>query len=87
MNRGFGADLARKMTSRKPRALILVDVQVELGEKVAKELSSTGVKVVFKRVDLADMEQVQRMVNGTVEEFGQLDVRTTSQRVGDDWVS
>lgn len=76
LNSGFGANLAPKLASRKPRVLILVDVQKELGEKVAKEVGAEhNVKTVFKRVDLSNMEEVKGMVNSTVEEYGQLDVR------------
>lgn len=72
---GFGLDLAKKIAAKKPSVLISVDVQKELGEKTAAEISREfGVRTVFKRVDLSQMDEVREMVLGTVKEFGGIDV-------------
>lgn len=63
------------MAARKPRVLVLVDVQTEKGQNVSKAVSAkSGVKTVFKRVDLADLGQVKGMILDTVNEHGGLDV-------------
>ncbi|KAI9006762.1 hypothetical protein DFJ74DRAFT_376289 [Hyaloraphidium curvatum] len=81
---GFGADLANKIASRKPAVLVLADIQAELGQKVAGELSAKhGVKVVSRRVDLSDLAQVKEMVVGTIKEFGGLDVLVNNAGIAD----
>lgn len=52
----------------------IVDINREVGEKTAEELTQYGVSSVFIHCDVTDKTQVQAMVAGVVEAFGRLDI-------------
>ena len=61
-------------------ALVVIgDVDVEAGEAVAAEL---GDAVSFKATDVSDIDQVQALVDHTVERFGGLDVMFNNAGIG-----
>jgi NAD(P)-dependent dehydrogenase (short-subunit alcohol dehydrogenase family) len=51
--------------------VMVADLDVERGEAMARAL---GPSVAFTRTDVSDAEQVQALVDATVERFGRLDV-------------
>lgn len=57
------------------RGIAIMDVQQELGEQTARELSEqTGVDVRFYRVDVRDGPAMNQIVEDVVSHYGQLDI-------------
>lgn len=57
------------------QGIAIMDVQQELGDKAARELSEqTGIDVRFYRVDVRDGQAMSETVQDVVDHFGRLDV-------------
>ena len=57
------------------RGIAILDVQQDIGDKAARELTEqTGVDVRFYAVDVRDGEAVGRTVQDIVNHYGSLDV-------------
>lgn len=57
------------------RGIAILDVQREIGDKAARELSEqTGVDVRFYQVDVRDGESIGQTVQDIVDHFGDLNV-------------
>lgn len=69
---GMGLATARAF-AQAGAAVALADVNGEAVRAVADELTAAGYKVIGLRCDVADMDQVEAMVNETVSTFGRLD--------------
>jgi NAD(P)-dependent dehydrogenase (short-subunit alcohol dehydrogenase family) len=55
--------------------IAIMDVQQELGEKAARELSEqTGVDVRFYKVDVRDGAGIAQSVQDVVDHYGKIDV-------------
>lgn len=59
--------------------VVIADVDTDAGEQAARELAPA---VAFKRTDVADADQVQEVVDFTVEHFGGLDVMFNNAGIG-----
>ena len=59
--------------------VVIADLDTERGEQLATELGSA---VAFKQTDVADADQVQAVVDFTVERFGQLHVMCNNAGIG-----
>ena len=67
--------MAQALTEVGVRGIAIMDVQQELGEKSARELSEqTGVDVRFYKVDVRDGHAIQQAVQDVVDHYGSLDV-------------
>ena len=53
--------------------VILADRDSELGEKTAKEITNTGAKALFVKVDVSKREECYKMVETVVEKYKKLD--------------
>jgi NAD(P)-dependent dehydrogenase (short-subunit alcohol dehydrogenase family) len=69
---GMGLATARAF-AQAGAAVVLADVNGKAVQAVADELTATGHKVIGIPCDVADMDQVEAMVNETVATFGRLD--------------
>lgn len=69
---GIGA-AAAKVFAREGARLVLSDVQTELGTQVAKELEAQGIEAHFISADVANENDVQRLIAESVERMGSLD--------------
>lgn len=57
------------------QGIAIMDVQQELGDKAARELSEqTGIDVRFYRVDVRDGQAMSETVQDVVDHFGRLDI-------------
>lgn len=57
------------------RGIAILDVQQELGDKAAKQLSEqTGVDVRFYRADVRDGQAMNETVQDIVDHYGALDI-------------
>ncbi|XP_048329106.1 (-)-isopiperitenol/(-)-carveol dehydrogenase, mitochondrial-like [Ziziphus jujuba] len=69
---GIGESVARLFADHGARMVVIVDIQDDLGNKVAQ---SIGVqRCTFVHCDVTDENQVKTTVESTVQKFGQLDV-------------
>ena len=67
---GIGAGIVERFVAEGAR-VVIADVARDRGEEFAAKL---GGEAVFRLVDVSDTEQVGALVEGTVDEFGSLDV-------------
>jgi NAD(P)-dependent dehydrogenase (short-subunit alcohol dehydrogenase family) len=68
---GIGAAIARRFAA-EGAAVLLVDQQAEAGAAVAAEILAAGGRARFARCDVADAEELARIVPTAVEAFGDL---------------
>lgn len=67
--------MAQALSEVGIRGIAIMDVQQELGDRSAKELSEqTGVDVRFYKVDVRDEKAVQEAVQDVHEHYGQIDI-------------
>jgi len=75
---GIGAATARRLADEGARVMI-----GDLAEGAAKDVAdSLPGEAAARAVDVSDMEQVQALVDGTVERFGRLDVLFNNAGIG-----
>lgn len=73
--RGLGNNIARGFAEVGAKAIALMDVQQELGDAAAAELSEAcQVPVSFYKVDVRDETAVTKVVGDIAEKYGRLDV-------------
>jgi NAD(P)-dependent dehydrogenase (short-subunit alcohol dehydrogenase family) len=71
---GIGEATARLFAERQIAGLVLTDRNAEKGEAVARSLEAQGIRTVFVAADLADPEQLARIVPAADQAFGRLDI-------------
>ena len=69
---GIGRALAEEL-AKCGCEVILVDLQIELAEKVASEIRSSGGKATAVEIDVTDFPAMERLVQETVGRTGRLD--------------
>jgi len=60
--------------AREGAKIVVADVNEEAGKKVVAEILQAGGAAHFARVNVADPESVNRMVAGTVTQYGKIDI-------------
>lgn len=70
---GIGRIILARFAEAGARA-VLVDVDAEWGEQVARDLNEQGHEILFVRTDVRYASQVDAMVAKTVERFGRVDI-------------
>ncbi len=71
--RGIGRAYALRF-AREGASLMLPDIALPEAEKTAKEIRDSGGEAIAMLVDVRDQEQVNKMVQRTVDEFGRIDI-------------
>lgn len=67
--------MAQALSEVGVRGIAIMDVQKQLGEEAARELSEqTGVDVRFYQVDVRDGGAINQAVTDIVDHYGQIDV-------------
>ncbi len=54
-------------------ALTIADINVEAGRAVAEEINANGGRALFVETNVAETDQVKRMIASTIEAYGRLD--------------
>lgn len=73
--RGLGYNMAQALSEVGIKGIAILDVQQELGEKSARELSSqTGVDVRFYKVDVRDAQAIQKTIQDVAEHYGEINI-------------
>jgi len=60
--------------AREGAAMALADVKAEAGQRFADELTRSGSRAFFERVDVAQSADCRRLVERTIREFGKIDI-------------
>ena len=74
---GAGAGIGRASAlvfARQGAAVVVADLDVAAGEGAASQIRREGGKAAFVQADVAESDQVERMVRSAVEAFGRVDV-------------
>ena len=78
---GIGRAIARRF-AREGACVTVADVNEGHARDVAAELEASGRAVLALKVDVTHRDEVERMVDATVERFGRLDVLVNNAGVG-----
>ena len=70
---GIGEATAKLFASEGAKVAV-VDVNYEQAERVAKEITDTGGEAIALKVDISNRGDVEKMVAGTKEKFGRIDI-------------
>ena len=70
---GIGAAVALALAEAGAH-VVVNDVVAEAAEAVAKQVEERGVRALVDTADITDADQVQRMVDAVMEEFGRIDI-------------
>jgi len=70
---GIGQATAHRFAA-EGAAVMLADVEAQAGREVASAIQDDGGTAVFTETDVTDLDQVEKLVEATVERFGGLDV-------------
>ncbi|QIX01883.1 hypothetical protein AMS68_007400 [Peltaster fructicola] len=82
--RGLGFNMAQAFSEVGVRGIAILDVQQELGDKAAKQLSEqTGVDVRFYRADVRDGQAMNETVQDIVDHYGALDILINAAGIAD----
>ncbi|KAI0601159.1 hypothetical protein F4775DRAFT_481463 [Biscogniauxia sp. FL1348] len=82
--RGLGNHMARACAEAGAKALVIFDVNQELGDEAAAELhQKTGLPVSFFKVDVRDGAAINAAVDAAVEAYGAPDVLVNSAGIAD----
>lgn len=79
--RGIGRAVALEL-ARQGAHLGIADIHEASAKAVAFEVCGTGHRAVPSKVDVADKQQVEEMIDRIVSEFGRLDVMVNNAGVG-----
>ena len=60
--------------SKEGSSIVIADINKESGQRVKSDIVGTGGKAVFIEADVSKKEDVQNLVNRTIDEFGKLHI-------------
>jgi len=69
---GIGRGLCEELAGAGA-VVVIADINEEDAQKTAQEISASGGRAVGKRLDVTREEEIQKVVNETIEEHGRLD--------------
>ncbi|KAB8345919.1 hypothetical protein FH972_022973 [Carpinus fangiana] len=82
--RGLGLNMAQALVEAGVQGLAILDVQKDLGEKAARDLSEqAGVDARFYPIDVRDAEAVANSVQDVVNHYGKIDVLINAAGIAD----
>lgn len=68
--------------AKKGAAVVIADIDETAGEKAVETIKSQGGEAIFVKTDVSSSEQIQALVNKTVEQFGGLDYAVNNAGIG-----
>ncbi|KAK9995963.1 hypothetical protein SO802_020649 [Lithocarpus litseifolius] len=77
---GIGEATARHFATHGARAIVIADVQDEMGQRVAASISPNICSYIH--CDVSDEEQVRTLVDSTVNKYGCLDIMFSNAGIG-----
>jgi NAD(P)-dependent dehydrogenase (short-subunit alcohol dehydrogenase family) len=79
--KGIGAAIA-EMFAESGANVILVDMDVENGEKIASKLEEKGVKAFFRKVDISDENAVDAFSKEILDKFNKIEILVNCAGIG-----
>lgn len=73
-SRGIGYAIAMEFAKRNIDVVINNHEHPQEGRKVADEIRNMGRRAIYIQADVADINQVEKMVDKIISEFGQIDI-------------
>ncbi len=70
---GIGKSVAL-LLAQNGADIVVSDINLEKAEETAKEIESIGSKAIAIKVDVANLKDVERMVESILEKFGKIDI-------------
>ena len=70
---GIGKSVAL-LLAQNGADIVVSDINLEKAEETAKEIESIGSKTIAIKVDVANLKDVERMVESILEKFGKIDI-------------
>lgn len=83
---GMGLEEAQ-LFAREGAKVIIADVNIEAGKKVASDIKAGGGEATFIEVNMRDSASVQALVDKTVETYGSLDIVVNNAGIFDKYAS
>jgi len=80
---GIGRAIAL-LLAQKGADIIVSDINLEKAEETAKEIEAIGRKAMAVKVNVADMNEVEHMVEVILERFGQIDILVNNAGIAKD---
>jgi NAD(P)-dependent dehydrogenase (short-subunit alcohol dehydrogenase family) len=71
--RGIGRAIALRL-AKEGSNVVIADVKEDLAEKTAEEIKSIGTKSLAVKVDVRSNDDIENMVQKTLENFGRIDI-------------
>jgi len=78
---GIGAATAKHF-GNLGYTVIVSDINLENAEKVSNEINNSGGKAIFLQTDVTRFEEVTKLIELTVSQFGKLDVMVNNAGIG-----
>lgn len=76
--------MAQALAEVGVQGIAILDVQQELGDKAARQLSEeTGIDVRFYKVDVRDQTAIQNAIDDVVDHYGKIDVLISSAGIAE----
>lgn len=72
--KGIGASIAKRFLEENAAGVAILEWDLELAEKTAKELDPTGKKVIAVKCDVSNSDQVKEAVDAVIAAFGRVDI-------------
>ena len=80
---GIGRAIAL-LLAQKGADIVISDINLEKAEEMAKEIEALGRKAMAIKVDVANTNDVERMVEAILERFGQIDILVNNAGIAKD---
>jgi NAD(P)-dependent dehydrogenase (short-subunit alcohol dehydrogenase family) len=65
---------AAELFAREGACVIVTDIAADAGEQTARQIRKDGGQAIFIKADVANEEDVRRLVAGSIDAFGRIDV-------------
>ncbi len=72
--KGIGKAIAQRFLEEEAAGVAILEYDLELAQKTAKELDPTGEKVIAIKCDVSKDDQVKAAIDETLAKFGRIDV-------------
>ena len=79
-NRGIGLEVCRQL-ARKGLRVVLASRDQNKGLSAQKDLAASGLPVVYRELDVADVASVERLRANFADEYGRLNVLVNNEGV------
>jgi NAD(P)-dependent dehydrogenase (short-subunit alcohol dehydrogenase family) len=79
--KGIGWGIAKVM-SEKGAKVVIVDWDEKEGPVTAEKIRKAGGEAIFVKCDVSDEEQVKKMIEKTIQTYGQIDVLVNNAGIG-----